>query len=135
MSGPWLPLSPGEHVLLGWTGVLLGVLSGAVIGLFFHREAWMGGYGSFRRRLVRLGHIAFIGIGLLNAVYGLSLTSGVMQVAAARCASLGLIVAAVGMPGVCFATAWRERFRFLFAIPVLALLTVLIAILSSWRRA
>lgn len=135
MSGPWLPLSPRDHVLLGWTGVLLGVVSGAAIGLFFHRESWMGGYGSFRRRLVRLGHVSFLGLGLLNGVYGLSLTSGVMEVAAARCASLGLIVAAVGMPAVCFATAWRERFRYLFSIPMIALLTALIAILSSWRRA
>ena len=26
-----------------WIGMLLGVVSGAIIGLFFHREDWMGG--------------------------------------------------------------------------------------------
>ena len=26
----------------------------------------MGGYGSFRRRLARLGHISFFGLGFLN---------------------------------------------------------------------
>ena len=41
----------------GWLGMLLGVVSGAVIGLFFHREDWMGGYQSCRRRLSRLRHI------------------------------------------------------------------------------
>ena len=31
----------------------------------------MGGYGSFRRRLTRLGHIAFFGLGFVNLFYGL----------------------------------------------------------------
>ena len=48
----------------GWLGMLLGVLSGAIIGLFFHREDWMGGYGSYRRRLTRLGHISFFWAGV-----------------------------------------------------------------------
>ena len=34
----------------------VGVVSGATIGLFFHREAFLGGYDTWRRRLVRLGH-------------------------------------------------------------------------------
>ena len=29
-----------------WTGILLGVLSGAAYGLFFHRANWLDGYGS-----------------------------------------------------------------------------------------
>ncbi len=32
---------------IGWIGMLLGVLSGAAIGLFFHREDWMGGITAF----------------------------------------------------------------------------------------
>ena len=39
--------------------MLAGVLSGMAMGLFFHQDGWLGGYGSFRRRLLRLGHIAF----------------------------------------------------------------------------
>jgi hypothetical protein len=37
-----------------WAGMLAGVLSGAIIGLFFAREDFMGGYQSWRRRLTRL---------------------------------------------------------------------------------
>ncbi len=58
----------------GWLGMLGGVLSGAVIGLFFLKPDWMGGYGSQPRRLVRLGHISFFGIGLINLFFALSLT-------------------------------------------------------------
>ena len=41
------------NLIAGWLGMLAGVLSGAILGLFFHREDWMGGYGSYRRRLAR----------------------------------------------------------------------------------
>ena len=53
----------------GWSGFLGGVLSGAVMGLLFHREDWLGGYGSRERRMVRLGHISFFGIGLINLFF------------------------------------------------------------------
>ena len=63
------------HLFIGWMGMLMGVLSGAVIGMFFARESWMGGYASFRRRLTRLGHIAFLGIGFLNIMYAVTHSS------------------------------------------------------------
>jgi hypothetical protein len=34
----------------------IGVLSDAVMGLLFHKEGWLGGYGSVSRRMVRLGY-------------------------------------------------------------------------------
>jgi hypothetical protein len=55
-----------SNLLVGWVGMLGGVISGTLIGLFFKREDWMGGYGWFRRRLTRLGHISFFGLGFLN---------------------------------------------------------------------
>ena len=55
-----------------WIGMLLGVVSGAIIGLFFHREDWMGGYNSFRRRLTRLGHISFFGLAFVNMGFALT---------------------------------------------------------------
>ena len=61
------------HINVGWLAMLLGVASGAVIGLFFHREEWAGGYGSYRRRMLRLGHISFFGIGILNFLFAMTL--------------------------------------------------------------
>src|SRR4051812_205671 len=49
------------NIAAAWIGILCGVLGGAVVGLFFHRDEWLGGYGSWRRRLARLGHISFFG--------------------------------------------------------------------------
>jgi hypothetical protein len=66
----WLPY---DSLYLGWIGMVLGILSGAFIGLFFHQEHWLGGYNSFPRRLVRLGHISFFGLGILSVLLGLGL--------------------------------------------------------------
>jgi len=51
------------NLTAGWLGILAGVVSGCAIGLFFHRADWLGGYASFRRRMTRLGHISFFGLG------------------------------------------------------------------------
>lgn len=74
-------------LVVGWTGMLAGGLSGAALGLFFHREEWMGGYGRFRRRLARLGHISFFGLGFLNLrfafTWGVAGLGGAVAVTAA----------------------------------------------------
>ena len=107
------------NMVAGWSGMLLGLFAGASIGLFFHQESFAGGYASFRRRLMRLGHVAFFGLGILNVLYALTLdfTGAVLRYPAL--ASLSLIAAAVLMPLICFLSAWRMPFRHLFAIPVI----------------
>lgn len=108
------------NLILGWTSVVAGAISGATLGLFFHDERWMGGYASFRRRLMRLGHIAFFGLGILNVLFALSVTALSVPRPYDRVASAGFAVGAVTMPVCCFLTAWRGGFRYLFPIPVLA---------------
>lgn len=107
-------MSSSLNLLVGWTGFLGGALSGALIGLYFHRDDWLGGYNSFPRRMVRLGHIAFFGIGLINILFALSVTTPSTWT---DWGSRFLVVAMVAMPLNCFLTAWRKRFRHLFFIP------------------
>lgn len=116
------PLPPSLHLVLvcSWIGLLLGVLSGALIGLFFHRDDFMGGYHSFRRRLARLGHISFFGLGFLNFFFVLTGALLVFDESQARPAALALLTGAAAMPTICFLTAWKKPFRHLFFIPVSA---------------
>jgi hypothetical protein len=104
----------------GWSLILLAFLTGAVIGLFFHQESFLGGYTSFRRRIVRLGHIALAALGMLNVLFALSPLPAAGS-ALAKPASALLIVGAITMPAVCFLTGWKQNFRHLFFIPVTAL--------------
>lgn len=119
------------HLLAGWIAIAAGVLAGAVIGLRFHEEDWAGGYTSFRRRMMRLGHIAFFGLGFVNLFFALSLGPLGLEGTGAAVASAGFLVAVVTMPACCFLTAWRRRFRHLFPIPVLATVTGLVPTLLA----
>ena len=109
------------HLFFAWVWILLGLVSGAIIGMLFHDEAWLGGYSSWRRRMVRLGHIAFFGTGLLNLAFALSVDHAGLEVAP-RVPALLFVLGAVSMPLVCFLSAWREGFRTLFVVPVVSLI-------------
>ena len=120
------------HLFVGWAAVLLGVASGAAIGLYFHDDNWAGGYSSFRRRMLRLGHISFFGIGFLNFFFGLTLSLVSLPPTPLQIASISLLVAVVAMPSCCYLAAWKKPFRHLFPIPVIAVLAATVSILSGW---
>jgi hypothetical protein len=113
----------------GWWLILIGFISGATIGLGFHREEFLGGYDSFRRRLVRLGHIALAALGMLNVVYGIAPVSSGPGMLQALPGAL-FLWGGVSMPLVCFLTAWRKPFRHLFLIPVALLLAAVALVLK-----
>jgi hypothetical protein len=123
-------------LLAGWIGMLLGVVSGAIIGLFFHKEEWMGGYSSFRRRLTRLGHIAFFGLGFVTLFYAFTIHAHPIADGAARLASILFIAGLCTMSPCCFLTAWKKvPFRHFFFIPVSTVGGGIIVLLSNWNSA
>ncbi len=120
------------NLLVGWIGLLGGVISGAIIGLFFHQDGWFGGYSSFGRRMLRLGHISFFGLGFLNLFFALTADKLGLHQPYLTIASIGLIVGAATMPICCFLSSWRKSFRHLFPIPVLAVSTGIVSLLMGW---
>lgn len=112
-----------------WIGILLGLASGTIQGLFFDREDWLGGYGSWPRRLMRLGHISFFGIAFLNLAY--ANTVWLLGPAShVPLASMLLVAGAILMPLVCYLAAWRKPLRHFFALPVLSLLGAALAFIT-----
>src|SRR5437867_13417647 len=101
----------------GWGMILAGFLTGAALGMCFYREDFLGGYASFRRRILRLGHIALAALGMINILYSLSPLASEPSLGT-RVASFGFIIGGITMPAVCFLTSWRAGFRRLFFIPV-----------------
>ena len=129
-------ITPLTQLGFAWLWVGLGLLSGTLIGLFFHRPGWLGGYDTWPRRMVRLGHIAFFGTGLLNlfhAVTVVALKGGlaggasggapgrVWTVAEPSWPATLLVIGGLTMPTVCFLAAWRKPLRQGFAVPVVCL--------------
>lgn len=123
------------NLIVGWTSMILGAFSGAIIGLYFHKDDWLGGYASLPRRMLRLGHIALFGLGILNVIFALSLAANPVPSAYASLGSVGFAVAVVTMPACCFLTAWRERLRLLFPIPVFAVFCGIGGLLAGWLHA
>ena len=118
------------NLYAAWAGFLFGCLAGAVPGLFFYRNDWLGGYASWPRRMIRLAHIAFFGIGLLNLSLALTARCLGLQTGLQPGSAL-MIVGAVAMPAVCYLSAWKPVFRHFFFIPAGAV-TVSI-VFFTWR--
>lgn len=117
---------------LAWTGMLLGVVSGAVIGLFFAREDWMGGYSGWRRRLTRLGHISFFGLGFVNFFFAFTHHALHLDPAWALRGAWAFAIGAATMPAVCFLSAWRKPLRHLFFIPVSGVAVGVLCTFIGW---
>ena len=105
------------NCIAAWSGFLAGALSGLAAGVFFHDPHWQGGYDSWRRRLLRLGHIACFGLGLLNLAFVATLPHLPAQ-PSTTLASWLLIAALATMTPACWLTAFLPAARNAFAIPV-----------------
>ncbi len=106
----------------GWLWVVMGFASGTLLGMKFQGEQWLGGYGSHPRRLIRLGHISFFGLGILNILFAHSLERIHLSPILFMLASRSLILGALTMPVCCGLMAWKREFQPLFIVPVLSLL-------------
>ena len=92
---------PHINLIVAWLWMLLGFVSGLGLGLFFHQEKWLGGYASLKRRLYRLAHISFFGLGVLNLMFYFTARQCFTPTFAVKLASLGFGVGAISMPICC----------------------------------
>ena len=110
------------NLVFAWGWIVMGFLSGVVLGLFFHREEWLGGYGTWKRRLLRLGHISFFGLGFANLVFWVTARLLPAAPASLDIASVAFLIGGITMPLCCAAAAFFKPARHLFAVPVISLL-------------
>jgi hypothetical protein len=111
------------NLVFAWLWIVLGFASGMLLGTKFHQEDWLGGYTSHRRRLYRLGHISFFGLGAVNFMFWLTARALPFAPGARLFASAAFALGAFTMPLCCFLMAHWPRTRMWFAIPVGSLLT------------
>ncbi len=111
------------NLICAWSGILLGFLSGMMLGMFFHREKWLGGYDSLRRRMYRLGHISLFGLGAVNLFFWITIKLSPATGAMVNVASGAFIVGAITMPVCCVVMAHFPKLHLIFAVPVISLIT------------
>lgn len=121
---------PRGNLVAAWAGVVLGFVSGFLLGLGFHDERFLGGYADRRRRLYRLGHISFFGLALINFMFWLTVRLEGLVGGWVGSASMALLLGAATMPVCCVLMAHWIRARFLFAVPVVSLLYGAVVILA-----
>lgn len=120
------------NIATGWCGMVAGALLGMTFGLWAESAEWAGGYAGFRRRALRLAHIAAFALGIINVLYGLC-GSALANLPAPWLGQTGrvtMLLGAVLMPLVCLAVAWRRSLKYLFPIPATCLLTAVS--LQAW---
>lgn len=110
------------NLVFAWLWILLGFVSGMGLGLFFHRENWLGGYGSFKRRMYRLGHISFFGLGTVNLLFWLTMQKISAPELLATTASWAFVLGGVTMPLCCLVMAHRVKAHLIFTVPVVSLI-------------
>jgi hypothetical protein len=116
-----LVFAPLALEAFAWFWIGLGVLSGAVLGMFFRRQDFLGGFDAWPRRMVRLGHIAFFGTGLLCLHLAGTLARHDFPALLGSLVVAGMLVGAVGMPTLCLLAAAFPRAAPLFVVPVLGM--------------
>ena len=112
-----------SNLFIAWIWMLLGFVSGAILGSFFHRDGWLGGYASFRRRMYRLGHISFFGLALMNLMFYVTVREAALAGPLITWASRGFLLGALTMPVCCALMAHVPGTRLLFAVPVISLIS------------
>ncbi len=115
-------METGLNLIFGWLWILLGFITGMLMGMFFHREGWLGGYGSFQRRMYRLAHISFFGLGTVNLLFWGTVQLLLPPEVMTQLASWAFIIGAVTMPLCCVLMAHFPKARMAFAVPVIALI-------------
>jgi hypothetical protein len=82
--------------------------------------------------MLRLGHIAFFGLGIVNILYGLTVKSVGSSVPLPELASASLVIGAAAMSACCYLTAWKTPFRQFFPIPVVSVAIGVVLLLIGW---
>lgn len=116
-------MKSNPNLFLAWLWILLGFVTGMVLGMCFHHENWLGGYGSFKRRMYRLAHISLFGLGAVNLLFWLTMQKISQPGLLTDVASWMFIIGAITMPVCCAVMAHFPKAHPIFAVPVVSLIT------------
>jgi hypothetical protein len=115
---------------VGWVSTCLGAATGLILGLWsfdgpFAVPAWLGEYDQTSRRLARLGHIAFFGLGILNLLLARELRRIALGPWGRRTASWAMNFGNVFLPLTLFAAAAYRPLKYSMSAPALAVFVAL----------
>jgi hypothetical protein len=116
---------------IGWISLAVGAASGLTLGLWSFDgplavPGWLGSYDDLGRRLARLGHIAFFGLGIINILVARELGRTRLSSRARSIASTSMNVGNVGLPLALFAASMFHPLKYVLPLPACAVFLALV---------
>lgn len=120
-----------KNRLVGWTSLAVGAATGLILGLWSFVgpvpvPAVLGEYGDLSRRLARLGHIAFFGLGVINLLLAREHPHLRLSQRAQAIASSSMNFGNVFLPLTLFAAAFFHPLKYAMPIPALAVFVAVV---------
>ncbi len=117
--------------IVGWGSLATGALTGLILGLWsfdgpMPTPGWLGAYGDTARRLARLGHIAFFGLGFINLLMARELPHVGLHERTKRMASAAMNFGNVFLPLTLFAAAAYQPLKYFMSVPATSVLLALV---------
>jgi cytochrome b561 len=122
-----------RNISFGWVWILAGLIAGAIMGMWSFNGPMpspVGDYTSLPRRLLRLSHIAFIALAIINILYGYEIDKIQLKNKLKRIGSLCMISGAILMPTFLIAAVFFEPFKYLTMISA-TLVIIAVAIMAT----
>ena len=113
-------------------GLPAGLVLGLLLGLVARRQDGWGGYGSFRRRAARLGHVSVVMLPLIAGFYAMTLEGRAFDTDVVAWAARLWIAGATLLSLSLFAAAWRPALLVALPLPALAVTAGAALFASAW---
>lgn len=116
---------------VGWVSLVVGAVTGLIMGLWSFDgpvsvPQVVGDYDALSRRLIRLGHIACFGLGILNILIARELPQAALADNTKKLASRAMNFGNIFLPTTLFAGATIRPAKYLMSFPAVAITVALI---------
>lgn len=116
--------------VVGWASMVAGAGTGLLMGLWSFDGPvpvpdWIGDYDATARRLIRLGHIAFFGLGILNLLLARELSRLALTQRLVRAAARSMNFGNIFLPVTLFAAAAYHPLKYLLPFPAVSVFVAL----------
>lgn len=127
-----------KNITFGWAWILFGILLGAIMGMWSFNgplPSPVGDYASLPRRMLRLSHIAFIALAVINILYGYEIDKIKLTDKNKRLGSRFMIYGAILMPLILILAVFFESAKYLSVIPaVFLIISLFVMVLGKLKK-
>ena len=126
-----------RHRLDVWFWILVGVIIGAIMSMWSFNgplNSPVGDYTSLPRRMLRLSHIAFIALAVINILYGYEIDKIKLKDKIKKLGSNFIMYGSILMPLILLGAVFFENLKYLTVIPSFLIIIALVSIVLGMMK-